>query len=218
MKHIPLMGAAIVAAGFLAGTAVSMSTAKADVQFDERGSVGYLISRHLRPGDEEAVREFLDQPRSQRLRIIYMDSRGGNPEAAMAIGQMIRERGLDTGFHAGRGRCVSACTAMFLGGVHRYYVGGENIRDGAGTKLGLGFHPPKHPDQEGEDVMNGYYRSMGAPGATGLRYHIYHRDQLDEPFEGTGRRGVRTMYFTGSRTALKTGVATSRYVPPGERD
>ena len=158
-------------------------------------------------------------PQAQGVRIIYMDSRGGNPQAAMAIGQMIRERGLDTGFHPrGDNRCVSACTAMFMGGVHRYYVGGEHIRDAANSRVGLGFHPPRHPSEDGEDTMNGYYRSMGAGGATALRYHIYPRDRLDQSFEGVGQRDTRMMYFTGSRTAVRAGVATGTSAPAGERD
>jgi hypothetical protein len=205
--------------GALAAAAcvVAISPASADVEFEQRGTVGYLHSQHLRPGDEEQVRAYLDG--AQGLRIIYFDSRGGNPQAAMAIGQMIRERGLDTGFDPRSGsRCVSACTAMFMGGVRRYYVGGEHIRDAANSRRGLGFHMPRHPTPEGEDAMNGYYAAMGAPGATNLRYHIYPRDSLDQPFEGVGPRGTRMMYFTGSRTAVRAGVATGTVAPPDERD
>ena len=148
-----------------------------------------------------------------------MDSRGGNQRVAMAIGQAIRARGLDTGFNPrGGSRCVSACTAMFLGGVRRYYVGGEHIRDAANTRYGLGFHPSKHPTPELEDSVNNYFETMGGPRAAALRYKIYPRDQLDQPFEGVGRRGGRVMYFTGSRTAVRTGVATGTMAPRGERD
>ncbi len=213
MNSIYVKAAASAVVGLFA-----IGTAKADVEFDRHGAVAHLYSQHLRPGDEETVREYLEGPDAQGLRIIYLDSRGGNPQAAMAIGQMIRERGLDTGFDARRGKCVSACTAMFMGGVRRYYLGGENIRDAANSRLGLGFHPPKHPSAEGEDVMNGYYAQMGARGATALRYHIYSRSSLDQPFEGTGPRGIRKMYFTGSRTAVRTGVATGTAAPAGERE
>ena len=200
----------------LVGSA-AVSSAQADVQFEQRGAVAYLHSQHLRPGDEEQVREFLDS--AQGVRIVYMDSRGGNPRAAMAIGQMIRERGLDTGFNPSHGsRCASACTAMFMGGVRRYYLGGEHVRDAANSRVGLGFHMPRHPTQEGEDTMNEYYRSMGAGGATALRYHIYSRDSLDQPYQGVGPRNTRVMYFAGSRTAVRTGVATGTSAPAGERD
>ena len=213
---IPTSFKAVFAAA--AGVVIA-SAAHADVEFEQRGAVAYLHSHRIRPGDEEQVRAYLDSPQAQGLRIIYMDSRGGNPQAAMAIGQMIRERGLDTGFHPRDDhRCASACTAMFLGGVHRYYVGGEHVRDAANTRVGLGFHMPRHPTEEGEDIMNGYYRSMGAPGATSLRYHIYPRETLDQPYEGVGRKNMRVMYFTGSRTAVRTGVATGTSAPAGERD
>ena len=207
-------------AAFAAAVGVlAVSSARADVEFEQRGSVAYLHSHRIRPGDEEQVRAFLEGPQGQGVRIIYMDSRGGNPEAAMAIGQMIRERGIDTGFHPrGDNRCVSACTAMFLGGVHRYYVGGERVRDAANTRVGLGFHMPRQPTAEGEDTMNSYYRAMGAPGASALRYHIYPRESLDQPYEGVGPQNRRVMYFTGSRTAVRAGVATGTSAPRGERD
>ena len=210
MNLSPLIAAAFVAVGVLAS-----STAKADVQFEERGSVGYLTSHYLRPGDAAAVREFLDRPRARPLRIIYLNSLGGNPRVAMNIGRIIRERGIDTGFDVSRSRCVSACTAMFLGGVHRYYLGGDQVRDGAGTRVGLGFHPPRKPRPGNEEVMNGYYREMGAPDATALRYRIYPRESLDAPFYGPGKR---TLFFVGSRTAVQAGVATSTSPPPGLRD
>ena len=75
MIRSALQAVALVAFGSLA----LANTAKADIQFDERGSVGYLTSFHLRPGDEQSFAEFLDRPRPQPLRIIYMNSRGGNP-------------------------------------------------------------------------------------------------------------------------------------------
>ena len=70
----------------------------------------------------------------------------------------------------------------------------------------------------GEDIMNNYYRQMGAPGATSLRYHIYPRESLDQPYEGVGPNNKRVMYFTGSRTAVRAGVAMGTSAPPGERD
>ena len=59
---------------------------------------------------------------------------------------------------------------------------------------------------------------MGAPGQTRLRYHLYPRDRLDEPYQGVGPRDVRVLYFTGSRTAMRAGVATGTNPPPGEHD
>ena len=197
MSRGTLKAGRVAAVGVLA-----ISSARADVEFERRGQVAYLHSHRIRPGDEEQVRAFLDGPEGQGVRIIYFDSRGGNPPAAMAIGQLIRERGLDTGFHPRNG----------------YYVGGERVRDAANTRVGLGFHMPNNPTQEGEDTMNEYYRSMGAAGATSLRYHIYPRETLDQPYQGVGPRNARVMYFTGSRTAVRTGVATGVSAPTGERD
>lgn len=192
-----------------AGTLMTAATSFADVRLYEHGAVATLISERLQPGDEQVVAEFLDQPRATPIRIIYLESRGGNTQAAMAIGRLIREHNIDTAFHVGHGRCVSACTTMFVGGVHRYYIGSQSISDGAATHLGLGFHPSNAGDYAESQVMN-YYEAMGVPGAAEFRYRLYNRASVSEPVPG---RNVHTQFFAGGRSALRAGVATSLQEP-----
>jgi hypothetical protein len=182
------------------------SAAKADLRISQKGPVAYLSSTRLEPGDAESFAAFLDTPRAQGLRIVYLNSRGGNTRVAVEIGRMIRERGLDTGFHVGRGKCVSACTTMFLGGVHRYYIGSSRVADGPATRVGLGFHP-SNGGPEAEGLINQYYQEMGVPGATALRYRLYPRESVGEGM------GPRTLFFAGGRSAVESGVATSTSEP-----
>ena len=201
MSRFPLKAALVIAA-----LAAAASTARADVEMSERGSVAYLSSNRLQPGDAETFAAFLDQPRSQPLRIVYLNSRGGNTRVAVDIGRTIREHGLDTGFHVGRGRCVSACTTMFLGGVHRYYIGSNRVADGPATHRGLGFHP-SNGGEDAEAMINQYYEEMGVPGAAALRYRLHPRESAG------GEMGPRTMFFAGGHSAVRTGVATSTSEP-----
>ncbi len=191
------------------GTFMTATAGFAEVRLFERGPVATLVSERLQPGDEQVVAEFLDQPRATPIRIMYLESRGGNTQAAMAIGRLIREHNIDTAFHVGRGRCVSACTTMFVGGVHRYYIGSSSIADGPATHLGLGFHPSNAGEFAENQVMN-YYEAMGVPGAAEFRYRLYGRGAVSEPIPG---RNVHTQFFAGGRSALRAGVATSLQEP-----
>ena len=180
-----------------------------------------LQSDHLDRGDEETFAQFLSSPAAAPIKIIYLDSRGGNTAAAIAIGRMIRQHGLDTAYHVGHGRCVSACTTIFLGGVNRYYVGGDQVADGIATHVGLGFHP-SNGNQENEDRIGAYYADMGVPGALKVRYKVYSRSMVGNPGadDGSGQPQKYKLFFISGGLALKNGVATSVNEPknPALRD
>jgi hypothetical protein len=149
-------------------------------------------SHVIRPGDAMVLREFLDRPRSEPLRIIYLDSRGGRTIVALRMAKMIHDQGLDTAFHVGRAHCASECTTLFAGGIHRYYIGGANVRDGIGTRYGLGFHPSSG-GQQLEDRVNEFYDQVGVPGAAQLRYRLYPRETVNPML------GHRDMFFAAPR-------------------
>ena len=191
------------------GAMMASSAVRAEVRLSERGPVAFLSSERLMPGDEEVVAEFLDRPRPQPLRIIYLDSRGGSTQTAMAIGSMIRERHIDTAFHVGHGRCVSACTTMFIAGVHRYYIDSQSVPDGVATHWGLGFHP-SNAGEYAENRVLSYYDAMGVPGAAEFRYKVYNRAAVSDPVQGPN---VHRQFFAGGRSALRAGIATSLQEP-----
>lgn len=205
---IPLL-AGFLALPFAAGPAL------ADVELEARGAVAFLHSDRLLPGDEDTFAQFLEAPRSEPIRIVYLDSRGGSTSAAIAIGREIRAHGVATAFHVGRARCVSACTTIFLGGARRYYIGSDGVRDGVATHLGLGFHPTA-VGGNGEDRIQDYYREMGVEGANTFRYRIYSRDSVMVPAGGGGGNPYK-MFFAGGRSALAAGVATATAEPEDPR-
>jgi hypothetical protein len=202
---------------FIMGLGLLSSTAaRADLKMTARGSVAFLESSHLDRGDEDTFAQFLASPEASAVKIVYLDSRGGNTGAAIAIGKMIREHGLDTGFHVDHGRCVSACTTIFRGGVQRYYVGGDHVADGVATHIGLGFHP-SNGNQDNEERIAAYYSEMGVPGASQVRYKIYSRSIVGKGGEKaeSGAPQKYKIFFISGNLALKTGVATS-ISEPGE--
>jgi hypothetical protein len=200
--------APLAAIAFL-GWAVAPA-ARADVQLTERGPVAYLTTHKIARGDAMTLRAFLDQPRSEPLRIIYLDSRGGSTKVALRMARMIHEQGLDTAFHVGRAHCASECTTLFAGGIHRYYIGGAQVRDGVDTRHGLGFHPSSG-GQEAEDHVNEFYSEAGIPEAAQLRYRLYPRETV------TLGMGPRKMFFASGRAATEAGIATSLSEPPDPR-
>jgi hypothetical protein len=110
------------------------------------GRRGYL-------GDTDAFAIISD--RQKHDAIVFLDSPGGNIQAATWIGWRIRERGFKTAVADGA-RCLSACAMIWMGGEERYL----------GTKAHLGFHSAqnritKEVSQFGNEVMAGYLQKMG---------------------------------------------------------
>lgn len=86
----------------------------------------------IRPGDFARLTAFNAQNAVGRGAVLVLDSPGGNVVEAMAMARYIRSVGMDTWVDARPtvpdevskpGGCYSACTLLFLGGVHRS-VGG----------------------------------------------------------------------------------------------
>jgi hypothetical protein len=203
-----LRGVCVAGMAFL-GSCLA-SAASADVQLTERGPIAFLKSQVIRPGDAITLSEFLNRPRRERLRIIYLDSRGGRTVVALRMAKMIHDQGLDTAFHVGRAHCASECTTLFVGGIHRYYIGGARVHDGIDTRYGLGFHPSSGGPAD-EDPVNAFYEEADVPGTAQLRYHLYPRETVHQ---GMGRR---EMFFASGRAATEAGVATSLSEPPDPR-
>jgi hypothetical protein len=72
------------------------------------------------------------------LKIVHLNSVGGRIEEAQRIGDLIRERKLDTYVS---GSCLSACTIVFLSGKNRFITQSAKI----------GFHQPDFPGLTSED-------------------------------------------------------------------
>ena len=187
--------------------------AKADIQLTEPEPVAFLTSHRIMPGDADALREFLSRPRAEPLRIIYLDSRGGKTTEALQMAEMIHQQGLDTAFHVGRAHCARECKTLFVGGIHRYCIGGADVHDGIGIRNGLGCHPSSG-GQPLENRVNEFYQQAGVPGAPQLRYRLYPRETVNPT------SGHRDLFFASGQVAVEAGVATSLSEPsnPSLRD
>ena len=87
-----------------------------------------------------ALRRALDA--APRVTRVALASRGGNMGEAMDAGDLIAERGLDTGL---AGHCVSACVLVYLGGRARDLPDGPDL---------LGFHQASWPGGQPVWVAN----------------------------------------------------------------
>lgn len=64
--------------------------------------------------------------------VVLKNSHGGDAAAGYAVGEFIRERGLNTALS---GYCISSCSRMFLGGKERQYSDDQALE-----KTFVGFH------------------------------------------------------------------------------
>jgi hypothetical protein len=148
----------------------------------------------------------LARPRPAPLRVVYLNSHGGNLQAGIEIGRLIRRARLATAVLATRDVCDSACTLAFAGGVRRHNVGGESVYEGMSSMLGLGFHPahrrgnyvtPSMKTEDGTARIRAFYAEMGLPRAAEL---------MD-------RAAINTLYRPSGRTTLELRIATSLAAP-----
>ncbi len=111
----------------------------------------------IETGDDAIFAKFLDQHRPPAHMVVYIDSNGGDLEAAIGIGRLIRSYGLwtDIGkylldFDASAeffqprqrmpGNCMSAATMIYIGGRLRYF--------GQDSKFGVHRFSFKNPVPE----------------------------------------------------------------------
>jgi hypothetical protein len=78
------------------------------------------LSGPLNWGSHHGFKAFVDAQPKGALRVVALDSRGGSVESAQEIGRRVRKEGWSTLVDARRGRCSSACTAIFAAGTGRH--------------------------------------------------------------------------------------------------
>lgn len=187
-------------------TGVTATSAHA-ASFQQLGTIA-TVSGVIEDGDDFRLHAFLRQPQSGKIKLVYLNSPGGNLYAAYKMSEAIRTAGLSTAVDASHAICASACTAVFVGGVERYYLNAQSIVDGSHQGRGLGFHSASdwnggalHANQENSNVGNGVlayvYREMGASGANTL----------------THRADYTGVFWISGQTALSLNIATSLTKP-----
>lgn len=81
------------------------------------------VSGEIVGGDAERLQQALTQAAGRGQVAVMLDSRGGDVDVSMAMGQAIRAAGAVT-YH---GYCASACVYAFLGGVTRYLAPDDGV-------------------------------------------------------------------------------------------
>lgn len=96
----------------------------------------------IEPGDDKKFAEFLDRSAPPPRTTVYIDSLGGDVDAAIGIGRLIRASWMHTaiGSYVLRnrrehilerehlsGRCMSAATLIYIGGRLRYFNDGARF-------------------------------------------------------------------------------------------
>ena len=107
------------------------SSPPAEVQLDARSN-RLLLEGALEFGSTRSVREALDANPS--VRVVRLESRGGRVAEGLALGTLLRDRGIDTIVN---GECSSACVTAFAGGARR--IIGPSARIGLHSAGGAGF-------------------------------------------------------------------------------
>jgi hypothetical protein len=82
----------------------------------KRNAAGIEITGEVVPGDDARFKSIISTMPAGGF--IYLESPGGSALTAIAIGRLIRARGLNTSITAGT--CASACGIIWLAGVRRH--------------------------------------------------------------------------------------------------
>ena len=166
------------------------------------------LSGPLGWGSHHGFKAFVDSQPKGAIQVVALDSGGGSVESAQEIGRRVRKEGWSTLVDARRGRCTSACTAIFAAGTGRYYVGAEGMLDGAVAPKetrGLGYHEGGSPDSRQPNQYNG--------NATAFMIALYYEFGSRQAASLATKAPPNMMYLVSGRTALNLGLATSLSPP-----
>lgn len=188
-------------------TCLLLSPAQA-ITVTQKGDAAYL-SGVIKSGAYVTLREFLAQPRTRKLRVLYLNSPGGKVEDATFMARDIRSAGLVTAVN-GDSKCMSACTMLFAAGVKRHYFNHGKIRDELlddyRKRTGLGYH------QAHNKGISGKSRDFSGRGTQSL-INVYYEQGSPAAANFATKAGQNQMYLVSGPTALAHGLATSLSPP-----
>jgi hypothetical protein len=192
-----------VAAGVSAGAGGAASA----MELRLAGST-LVLSGSLGWGAHHDFKAMVDGLPKGAVRVVALDSGGGSVEAAQEIGRRVRKEGWATLVDARRGRCSSACTAIFAAGSSRHYLGADGIADGVvdpRNARGLGYHEGGSADSRQPHRYSG--------GATAHMIALYYEFGSREAASIVTKAPPNMMYVISGRTALEKRIATSLSPP-----
>lgn len=169
----------------------------------------------IRPGDDQSFELFLRSARPPPRCNVYIDSSGGDVDAAIGIGRLIRSSWFAT--HVGQyqldfqnpneiplmhrkklpGQCLSAATLMFLGGRLRYLDDSSEF----------GVHQFDFPQAQGEEVPRHFLARSQTLSAKMFEYIV---DMGISPqfLLLSAATPSNQMRFVGRKELERTGVVT----------
>lgn len=110
---------------------------------------------------EDAIETVQREKFNLKLNAVVLNTRGGNVDAALKMGRLIRKHGLNT-YLAPNGECASACIFVLIGGITRIAFGKLSVH-----RSGVDINSPttlqklkKHNDNNIKEV-NDYVQEMG---------------------------------------------------------
>ena len=128
-------------AGVIGASSLMAAIAQA-ATFTQNGPIASL-SGPITAGDDLRLNAFLHRPEAAQIRLLYLNSPGGMVYEAYKMSEIVRAANLSTAVDASHAYCASACTALFVAGVRRYYLNAQTIVDGdPRQKRGLGSMKP----------------------------------------------------------------------------
>lgn len=139
-----------------------------------------------------------------REKILWLDSRGGDPQTAMKIAELIRRKSISTLIPAGKS-CASACAHIFIGGSRRFVV---KARLFVGSELGV--HRPKVRNR------GGILECTSSSGSEARDVFIFSNRYL-EPLaaeqytHATLSTDCDSIRWLKASQLLETGIATDTY-------
>jgi hypothetical protein len=106
--------------------------------------VSIKILGEIQYGEESSLEDAIETVQREKfnlkLNAVVLNTRGGNVDAALKMGRLIRKHGLNT-YLAPNGECASACIFVLIGGITRMAFGGlsvdsERYYDSSGRQIG----------------------------------------------------------------------------------
>jgi hypothetical protein len=141
-----------------ADAGISVSVCRGNFRGEEMALV--RVAGQMAPGDDVRFGEAVRTISEQRV-VIALSGPGGNLEAGLGIGKLIRERGFET-LATPRELCLSMCALAWLSGNQRH----------AANSSYIGFHAPWHGDADqrevsavGSALVGAYLKELGLSDA-----------------------------------------------------
>ena len=110
---------------------------------------------------EDAIETVQREKFNLKLNAVVLNTRGGNVDAALKMGRLIRKHGLNT-YLAPNSECASACIFVLIGGITRMAFGELSVhRSGVDSNSPITLEKLKKRNEDNTKEVNDYVEEMG---------------------------------------------------------